>query len=81
MILTSEGENGRAGDGEWISRTACVPGAALKFSTVSGKIIFANGAILCSLKRLYNENKQRQKFCYLKRNFSKSVFYGKQGQF
>ncbi len=81
MIPISEGENGRTGVGEWISRTACVPGAALKFSTVSGKINFANGAILCSSKRLYNENKHRHRSCYLKRNFSKSVSYGKPGHF
>ncbi len=75
------GENGRAGDGEWISRTACVPGAAIKFSTVSGKIIFDNGAILCSLKRLYNENKHQQKFFYLMKFVSLSVSYGKHGHF
>jgi hypothetical protein len=41
VIPTSEGENGRAGDGEWIGRRACVSGAAIEFSTVSGKFIFA----------------------------------------
>ncbi len=75
------GENGRAGDGEWIGRTACVSGAAIEFSIFSGKFILANGAILCSLKRLFYENKHRHRFCYLKRKFSKSVSYGKHEHF
>ncbi len=51
MIPIVRGENGRVGDGEWISRTACVPGAAIEFSTISGKFIFAKMERFCVLYR------------------------------
>ncbi len=79
VIPISEGENGRTGVGEWISRTACVSGAAIESSTVSGKFNFDNGVIL--QRDSLRENKHRQRSFYIKRNFSKSVSYVKHGHF